>query len=40
MPLQQGLTILLHVLQGFRILYEKFGYFTPNARLVFFNHLH
>lgn len=39
MPLAQGLTLLLHVLQGFGILYNKFGYFTPNARLVFFNHL-
>lgn len=39
-PMQQGMTILMHVLQGFRILYEKFGYFTPNGRLVFFNQLH
>jgi hypothetical protein len=39
LPLAQGLTLLLHVLQGFRILYNKFGYFTSNARLVFFNHL-
>lgn len=38
-PLPQGFTLLLHVLQGFSILYNKFGYFTPNARLVFFNHL-
>jgi hypothetical protein len=39
LPLAQGFTLIRHVLQGFSILYNKFGYFTPNARLVFFNHL-
>lgn len=40
LPIQQAINILLHALQGFRILYEKFGYFTPNSKLIFFNYLH
>lgn len=39
LPIVVGLGILVQVLQGFSILYNKFGYFTPNARLIFFNHL-
>lgn len=29
--------LLLHTLKGFEILYNKFGYFTPSSKLIFFN---
>jgi hypothetical protein len=35
--MKEGFCLLTHVLKGFEILYEKFGYFTPSSKLVFFN---
>ena len=32
--------LLLHVLKGFEILYQRFGYFTPSSKLIFFNRFH
>jgi hypothetical protein len=40
LPFQQALNVFLHALQAFKILYEKFGYFAPNSKLIFFNYLH
>lgn len=38
--IEEGLKLLIHVLKGFEILYDKFGYFAPTAKMVSFNHLH
>ena len=37
MSVHNGIQLLLHVLKGFSILYERFGYFTPSAKSIFFN---
>jgi hypothetical protein len=40
MPTSQALRLLVHALKGFERLYDRFGYFTPSSKLVFFNRFH
>lgn len=37
---QQGCKIIQQVLKSFDILYQQFGYFTPNSKMISFNRMH